>query len=374
MESGQPLISLPMAKPVPQGAGEFRLPSTEQSFVLGTIESPVGAIPLVGGELFWQDMRGHYLVRWNIGRDRFMVEPGLYAIGTPDSTSPVFVSANYKMSFDLLRKTLTQSDGWILVLDTLGINVWCAAGEGTFGTEELVDRIQASRLQKVVSHRRLIVPQLGATGVAAFEVKKYSGFSVHYGPVMLADLPAYLENKCRATPEMRIKDFPLIERLVLIPVDVMLALKQGLPLICLLLLIAGFARDGTFLQAIFHHALPPVFAVLAGIVAGTIVTPLLLPWIPGRAFSVKGGLSGLFLLLLFFTLCGGFSADYSMFAKISWPLIGISIASWFGMAFTGSSTYTSLNGVRKEMLRAMPLQLLGLLAGLGLWGTSLWLG
>ena len=362
-----------MAKPVPEGAGEFRLPSPKQPFVIDTLNTSVGVVPVVGSELFWQDKKGHYKVRWNIGRDSFTVEPGLYALGNPSAESPVFVSANYKMSFDLLRQTLQQYDGWLLVLDTKGINVWCAAGEGTFGTEELVDRIQASSLQEVVTHRRLIVPQLGATGVAAFEVKKYSGFSVKYGPVMLRDLPAYLENNCKATPEMRIKDFPLQERLVLIPVDIMLALKQGAPIIAVLLLVAGFSGKLPLLQGMIFHGLPPSLAVLAGIAAGTIVTPILLPWIPGRAFSLKGFFAGIVLFILLFVVSGLWSPDYSILAKMSWLLLTLSIASWFGMAFTGASTFTSLNGVRKEMLRAMPVQFVSLITGLGLWGASLWL-
>ena len=231
MKKKQALFVLPMAKSVPEGAGVFCLPSSHQSFVIGTLPTAVGAVPIVGGRLVWQDLCGHYLVRWNIGRKSFTVEPGLYAIGDPGSDSPVLVTANYKMSFDLLRQTLSVYDAWILVLDTKGINVWCAAGEGTFGTDELVDRIQASRLDEVVSHRRLIVPQLGATGVAAFEVKKYSGFTVKYGPVMVRDLPLFLEKGCKATPEMRIKRFPIQERLVLVPVEIMLALKQWLPMI-----------------------------------------------------------------------------------------------------------------------------------------------
>jgi len=35
-----------------------------------------------------------------------------------------------------------------------------------------------------------------------------------------------------------------------------------------------------------------VSALAAGILAGAVVTPVLLPWLPGRAFSVKGGLTG----------------------------------------------------------------------------------
>ena len=76
-----------------------------------------------------------------------------------------------------------RTDAWILVLDTNGVNVWCAAGKGTFGTDELIRRIEATGLPEIVSHNRVIVPQLGGPGVAAHEVRKRSGFRVVYGPV-----------------------------------------------------------------------------------------------------------------------------------------------------------------------------------------------
>src|SRR3972149_4169926 len=75
---------------------------------------------------------------WGIGRDRCRVAPGLYALGAPGGDSPVLVTANYKLTFDVLRRDAAGLDAWILVLDTRGINVWCAAGEGTFGTEEAI--------------------------------------------------------------------------------------------------------------------------------------------------------------------------------------------------------------------------------------------
>jgi len=108
-----------------------------------------------------KDLAGRWKARWGIGRMNYTIEPGLYAVGNPESSSPVFISANYKMSFDYLRKDLNSVDGWILVLDTKGINVWCAAGKGTFGTDELVNRIAIVRLGDIVRHRELIVPQLG---------------------------------------------------------------------------------------------------------------------------------------------------------------------------------------------------------------------
>lgn len=47
----------------------------------------------------------------------YAVEPGIYALNRPTEQSPVLVTANYKMSFDCLRKALPGQDAWILVLD-----------------------------------------------------------------------------------------------------------------------------------------------------------------------------------------------------------------------------------------------------------------
>ena len=81
-------------------------------------------------------------------------------MGRPGPESPVFVTSNYTLSFDALRTSIKGIDGYILVLDTKGINVWCAAGKGTFGTDEVIKRVQETELAQVVSHRRLILPQL----------------------------------------------------------------------------------------------------------------------------------------------------------------------------------------------------------------------
>src|SRR4030067_3575659 len=128
-------------------------------------------------------------------------------------------TANYKMSLDRLREALPGRKAWILVLDTKGIDVWCAAGKGTFGTMELVSRIESSGLRQIVSHRELILPQLAGPGVAAHEVKKLSGFKVVYGPVRAEDLPPFLNAGLKATPEMRLKTFSIRERVVLIPIE-----------------------------------------------------------------------------------------------------------------------------------------------------------
>lgn len=141
--------------------------SHKPHWIVGSITTAVGNIPVVETNLRFSDTMGSWKARWGIRRMNYRVQPRLYAVGSPTITSPVFVTANYKMSFDRLRSQLGGIDGWILVLDTKGINVWCAAGKGTFGTDELVRRIAITGLENVVTHRRLIVPQLGATGVSA---------------------------------------------------------------------------------------------------------------------------------------------------------------------------------------------------------------
>ena len=321
-------------------------------------------IPQVSIALCRPDHLGCWKARWGIGRMEYVVEPGLYAIGNPDGDSPVFVSANYKMSFDRLRSQLGGRDGWILVLDTKGINVWCAAGKGTFGTDELVKRIEAVKLDKIVNHRTLIVPQLGATGVSAHDVKQRSGFRVIYGPVWTKDLPAFLDADMKATEQMRLVKFPLWDRMVLIPMEIMMGVKYTIFAAVCFFLLAGLNRKGYSTSLAVSDGLPSTILLLVSVVAAAILGPLLLPWLPGKAFSVKGIWIGLAATLGL----GAYSFD--RFDTFAWLLIIPAVASFIVMNFTGASTYTSLSGVRREMGVAIPLQLLCAVAGVGLWLTG----
>jgi acetyl-CoA decarbonylase/synthase complex subunit gamma len=300
---------------------------------------------------------------------QYWIDPGLYAVGSPTADSPVLVSANYKMSFDRLRSRLGGIDAWILVLDTKGINVWCAAGKGTFGTDEMVHRIEASGLSDVVSHRRLIVPQLGAPGVAAHEVNKRSGFRVLYGPVRAADLPAFLEAGMKATPEMRRVRFSLRDRLAVVPVELVMSAKYVLILAACFFLLAGLGTDGYSWARVLTLGTRSVVLFLIASVGSTVLTPALLPWLPGRALAVKGAWLGL-ILLLGLAGCLWYNPEMieSWFSLAGWCLLIPSVASFMAMNYTGSTTYTSLSGVRSEVRRAGPVQ-----AVTGVLGVALWL-
>lgn len=339
-----------------------------QPFVVGSIATPVGAVPVVSPHLKRADHWGAFKARWSWGRMRYKVEPGLYAVGNPDDSSPVLVSANYKMSFDSLREVLPGRDAWILVLDTKGINVWCAAGKGTFGTEELVRRIGETGLAGVVSHRELIVPQLGAPGVAAHLVKKLSGFKVIYGPIEAADLPAFLDSGYQATPEMRRKTFNAWERTVLMPVEFVQALKYLVIALPVFFLLGGLGGPSGFWSNALNYGLFAVVALIGALIAGAVLSPLLLPWLPGRAFSLKGVWAGL-LVAAVLTI---FRADVltglpGRLEIAAWFTLIPAISAFIAMNFTGASTFTSLSGVRKEMRWAVPLEIAGGVVGLCLW-------
>ncbi|OGR67790.1 MAG: hypothetical protein A2081_00275 [Elusimicrobia bacterium GWC2_61_19] len=303
----------------------------------------------ISSEYTATDRLAAWKARWGIARMSYRVKPGLYALGSPSASSPVFAGANYTLSFNALRTNLKGLSAWLLVLDTKGINVWCAAGKGTFGTMELTRSIRQTGLEQLVSHKTIILPQLGAPGVSAHQVKAYTGFSVSYGPVRAKDLQEFLRLGGKATPEMRKVRFNFTDRIILAPVQLVYYAKYLLPA-ALLLYLAGLKNDAAL--------------TVGALLAGSVIVPALLPWLPGRSFAVKGAAAGLAAVAALSPLLP--FGPYQLAAR---ALVYAAAASFIGLDFTGASTYTSLSGVKKEMRLATPAQALAFLAGLVLLGA-----
>jgi acetyl-CoA decarbonylase/synthase complex subunit gamma len=323
------------------------------------VKAGAGSVPRLSTEWSWRDRVEHLRCRLGSFRSRYRRPPGLYAVGSPGPDAEVIVTANYGLTFDVVRRALRGLDLWLLVLDTRGVNVWCAAGKGTFGTKELVHRIGAVRLEGVVSHRRLIVPQLGAPGVAAHQVQEATGFRVHYGPVLVDDLPAYLEAGRLAAPGMRRVRFGLLDRAVLFPMELMPALRKftavaAVGLVALLALGRGPARAWSL-------AWPVLALALAAILAGAVLAPLALPLLPGHRFSVKGFAAGAPVTAAMLTLLPGAPrAPLLAAAMLFFP----ALSSYLTLQFTGSTPYTGISGVRREMRWAVPIQAVAAVASL----------
>ena len=313
------------------------------------------------------DYVGAVGVRLGIRRKRYVVTPGLYALGSPGQDSPIFVSANYKLSFEHLRRSLAGMNAWIVVLDTDGINVWCAAGKGTFGTDELVRKIRECRLHDCVTHRRLILPQLAAPGVAAHEIKKQTGFAVVYGPVYAADIAAFLQTGLQATPDMRRVRFRWSDRLTVAWLELVIHFRKMLLSGLALAALAGVSAEGPFWSTAWNRG-AMVFLLWAASygLAGTL-GPLLLPWLPTRAFSIKGAWMGAALGAFGVWVAG---PDWSVLQSAAWILLVTAGASHMLLNFTGATTFTSPSGVRREVRVALPAQIAVAAIGLVAWTAA----
>jgi hypothetical protein len=203
------------------------------------------------------------------------------------------------------------------------------------------------------------VPQLGAPGVAAHIVQERSGFRVTYGPVRAADIKPFVQAGYKATPAMRRMNFPIKERAKLIPVDFMYGKYKLMAVLGLLFILSGLYKGGIGFSKMIETSPYPIMNAIGAYVAGIVIAPLFLPYVPFRAFALKGAFWG-----LIFTVFINLASPVTLLEAAAIGLINISIASFLTMNFTGSSTYTSLSGVKKEMKWAIPFQ--AALCGMGL--------
>ena len=168
-----------------------------------------------------------YFFRWLPAATR----TGLLPIGTPDRNSPVIVTANFWLTVRRVRKALRGENLWLLIVNTKGINVWCAASGGLFTHNRVIDAVKISLLAGKVDHRQLILPALSAPGVDAGAIRATTGFVARFGPVYAEDIPGYLQSGMK-TEAMRHFRFDLRHRadmylsmnlLVYLPVGITLA-------------------------------------------------------------------------------------------------------------------------------------------------------
>jgi hypothetical protein len=318
---------------------------TKNGWIVSYKETPAGRIPIISSKWKAADVMGNIMVRWSSRRMDYIISPEAYGVGNPDSNSPVFVTSNYKLTFDILRRDLEGINGWILVLDTKGINVWCAAGKGTFGTQELVKRFFLSKIDLLVNHKTLIVPQLGAVGVSAFEVKGKTGFKVIFGPVRSKDIAGFIENNCKKSEKMTRVFFGVKDRIILTPME----LISSVGAIIVFLLVSGIF---SVIQArgFGLNILTDFIPYFGAFIVGAVLFPVLLPYIPSRSFAIKG-----FILGIAYSLIISAIYHFPLLGTISTFLILPVIVSFLALNFTGATTFTSMTGAKLEVKLSLPV-------------------
>ena len=140
---------------------------------------------------------------------------GLRRVGDPGRASPVLVTCNFHNTVQRLTRLLEKAgvDAWLLVADSRGVNVWCAAGGEEFNTHSVVSAVKTSGVADRVDHRRLVLPPLGAPGISTDEVHAQTRWSTSWGPVYAEDLPRYLAGGRRRDESMRRVAYGWRERL-----------------------------------------------------------------------------------------------------------------------------------------------------------------
>ena len=325
-----------------------------QAWIVGYISTLAGLIPTISSEWTKKEHWQHIKCRISSYRNSYDVQPGLYAVGDPDANSDVIVTANYKYSFDIVRRDLKGFNLWVLVLDTKGINVWCAAGKGTFGTEELIRRLKTAKLELIVNHKRIIVPQLGAPGVSGFTVARKTGFRVVFGPIYSKNIGEFIRGGYKATPDMRIVKFPLRDRLVLTPMEINPAMKKYPLFALIVLLLFGFHPEGIIFADAIKGGLPFLILGLLSVLSGTFFTPVMLPFIPFRSFAFKGWIAGMISVLFAVKSMRIQDGTHPLLTVISY-LFFPALSSYWALQFTGSTPFTSMSGVKREMKIAIPV-------------------
>jgi hypothetical protein len=143
---------------------------------------------------------------------------------------------------------------------------------------------------------------------------------------------------------MRHVRFDLKDRAIIIPVDT----KSALPYVAGASILAYIAGD-------------PIGAVgiASASAAGLAGFPLLLPWLPGEEFSVKGfflgGLVGLGAAVASLAKDDGAGLPLRVLKAASYAFALPPIAAFLGLNFTGSTTFTSPSGVRREINMYIPI-------------------
>ena len=125
------------------------------------------------------------------------VEAGLHTIGTPDETSPVFVTTNFSLTyFTVEADTETaRTPAWLVVVHTDGQSVMTAWAADKFNAETIAKAIADSNVAEKVNHRRAVIP--GGIAALSGKLEELSGWEILVGPKESAGIAAFMRTRWR---------------------------------------------------------------------------------------------------------------------------------------------------------------------------------
>ncbi len=283
----------------------------------------------------------------------YAIEPGLYYTGDRyDHDAPLLMTANYHLTLFLLVRRLRRQNVRLLVVNSDGINVWCAAGKGTFCNDAIFEQLNRyeQHLPKDDGRLKLILPKLCLAGVDLPALRE-AGCGAIIGPIYGKDLPAYLSTEpCKDRDEDRVL-FGLRSRLFTTAPGLLQMLKRSVTLLLALWLV----------QQIWPFALP-VAGVLGLIVVLAIAYPVGYPYLPGKWFAVKGLSLAIVVSIALCALAAGGLVSRGNF--ITAVLFTLASGMYFGQSYSGNSAVSNATSLRKETAKLLPVYVLLYLASL----------
>lgn len=251
----------------------------------------------------------------------FPTETGLRVVGEPGPEAPVLLTCNFDLTVRRVLRALEGLDCYLLVANSKGINVWCAAGGGILNAHSVISVLRTSGIAGRVAHRRLILPQLAAPGVDVQRVENETGWHCAFGPVYAGDIPAYLAAGGLKTDKMRRAHFPLADRLQMAVMwTTPMSILAGIP-------VAVFSPG----------SLPGVLGLIWGFTLFLYAFyPQVERWVPGPVGLVKTVLLGLLGAAAVLALGLG-PAAWAVGRAVGWSAGILAVALVLGFDLEGTS-------------------------------------
>ncbi|KPL22990.1 MAG: acetyl-CoA decarbonylase/synthase complex subunit gamma [Phycisphaerae bacterium SM1_79] len=121
------------------------------------------------------------------------VEPKVYPIGEPDANSPLMFTTNFSLTYYTVESDVEASrvPSYILVVDTEGTSVLTAYSGDKLNEKTVADAMAKYGVEKLVQHRKLIIP--GYVAVMSGKLEEATNWEVMVGPRECSMLPKYLQ-------------------------------------------------------------------------------------------------------------------------------------------------------------------------------------
>jgi acetyl-CoA decarbonylase/synthase complex subunit gamma len=121
------------------------------------------------------------------------VEPKVYRIGEPDENSPVMFTTNFSLTYYTVESDVEASriPSYIIVVDTEGTSVLTAYSGDKLNEKTVADAMAKFEVEKLVKHRKLIIP--GYVAVMSGKLEEATNWEIMVGPRECSMLPKYLQ-------------------------------------------------------------------------------------------------------------------------------------------------------------------------------------